>query len=349
MNTQLKSKLRSLLVIVTLMFAMGAVTEQSLAKRTPKEAKDPPAAPKYVADTNPADYVGQDTCKACHEDMFNQVQRTPHFKTALSVPLTAHPGPQWQGCEACHGPGKAHAEAMAASEGDPAKIEAAKKLIFHFEGVSPEEISARCLACHNTSQEHANFTRSQHASNGVTCLNCHSPHHAKVESALLVERTPALCFGCHTEQKADFAKPFRHRVNEGLIQCQDCHNVHGGDVLERSLRTSARQDFVCFKCHSDKQGPFVFEHAPVRTEGCISCHTPHGSVNPRLLRVSQVNLLCLQCHTVTGSRITTSGSTLGNPVPGTPSFHNHGTDFFQACTLCHTTIHGSNGNAFFFR
>ena len=58
-----------------------------------------------------------------------------------------------------------------------------------------------------------------------------------------------------------------------------------------------RETLLCFKCHADKQGPFVYEHVPVKTEGCTSCHTPHGSTNPRLLRVSQVNLLCLQCHT----------------------------------------------------
>ena len=65
----------------------------------------------------------------------------------------------------------------------------------------------------------------------------------------------------------------------------------------RQVRALPSGDAVCYKCHVDKQGPFVYEHVPVKTEGCSSCHTPHGSTNPRLLKVSLVNMLCLQCHT----------------------------------------------------
>ena len=94
-------------------------------------------------------------------------------------------------------------------------------------------------------------------------------------------------------------------------------------------------DAICVKCHADKQGPFVYEHVPVKTEGCTSCHTPHGSTNPRFLRVAQVNLLCLQCH---------SFPALG---PGGPS-HNQSAKY-QACTMCHAAIHGSNSSNVFFR
>jgi DmsE family decaheme c-type cytochrome len=131
--------------------------------------------------------------------------------------------------------------------------------------------------------------------------------------------------------------PFHHRVNEGLIQCNDCHNVHG-TVKPKQVRTSSTQDFVCFKCHTDKQGPYVFEHEAVKIEGCQSCHVTHGGPNPHMLRVSNLNLLCLQCHTQSSF----SGA------PGTPSFHNQNT-FFQACTLCHSQIHGSNFDQFFFK
>ena len=36
---------------------------------------------KYVRPTDPALYVGADTCKACHEDTFNQFETTPHVAT----------------------------------------------------------------------------------------------------------------------------------------------------------------------------------------------------------------------------------------------------------------------------
>jgi predicted CXXCH cytochrome family protein len=43
-------------------------------------------------------------------------------------------------------------------------------------------------------------------------------------------------------------------------------------------------------------GPFVFEHAAVRAEGCTGCHTPHGSQNARLLNMTSIATLCNQFH-----------------------------------------------------
>ena len=40
----------------------------------------------------------------------------------------------------------------------------------------------------------------------------------------------------------------------------------------------------------------MFEHAPVKAEGCWHCHTPHGSQNPRLLNMPSIATLCNQCH-----------------------------------------------------
>ena len=68
---------------------------------------------------------------------------------------------------------------------------------------------------------------------------------------------------------------------------------------------------------------------------CSSCHTAHGSTNPRLLNVSLVNMLCLQCHT-----FPTQGPI--GPV------HNQSAKY-QACTMCHQAIHGSNFSNVFFK
>jgi DmsE family decaheme c-type cytochrome len=269
-------------------------------------------------------YVGSETCKGCHEDIFKATEQTPHYKMGFQ-----HGAPgKGVNCEACHGPGAAHVE----GGGDKSKI-------IVFENLSMAQANKRCLSCHSYGNEHANFSRSAHASNDIGCISCHSPHHAKMERALLVEKQPQLCYQCHTEVKAEFSRPYRHRVNQGLLQCTDCHNEHGG-FLPRQLRASAAQDQVCFKCHTEKKGPFVYEHLPVATEGCTSCHTPHGSTNPRLLRVSQVNLLCLQCHTLAMSN-----------VPSQPPIgpaHNQ-SQKYQACTMCHAFIHGSNFSEVFFK
>jgi DmsE family decaheme c-type cytochrome len=243
-----------------------------------------------------AKYLGSETCKTCHEEIYQKkFENTPHFKASLDP---AH------GCEACHGPGSAHVD----GGGDVSKI-------VSFKTMSRKESSARCLTCHGEKHEQRHFSASAHASNDVGCLDCHSPHNAKEPEHLLAQAQPSLCYGCHTAAKADFGKPYHHRVDEGLIRCSDCHNVHGTTTL-RQVRAMPSGDAVCAKCHADKAGPFVYEHVPVKTEGCSSCHTPHGSTNPRFLRVSQVNLLCLQ---------------------------------YQACTMCHAAIHGSNASNVFFR
>ena len=268
------------------------------------------AAPNTMSAAEKAQYTGSDACKACHEETYTKgFERTQHFKTTRK---------NEHGCESCHGPGAAHV----AAGGDVAQIVSFKKL-------SRAESNSRCLSCHSNDTEQAHFASSVHASNDVGCIDCHSPHHARESQFLLVESQPKLCYGCHTATKAEFAKPYRHRVNEKLVQCSDCHNVHGA-TASRMARSTPGGDAVCFKCHADKQGPFAYEHVPVKTEGCSSCHTPHGSTTPRLLRVSQINLLCLQCHTFPAA----------SPIG--PS-HNL-SQKYQACTMCHPAIHGSNLN-----
>lgn len=264
---------------------------------------------------NAGEYAGVEVCKTCHAEVYEKnFERTAHFKTTLK---------DGHGCESCHGPGAAHV----AGGGDVSKIVSFKKL-------SHQESNARCLSCHGGKHEQRHFASSAHAGNDVSCIDCHSPHHAVEKQFLLTKAQPELCYGCHTTARADFAKPYHHRVNEGLVQCTDCHNIHGTTSL-RQVRTVPTGDGACFKCHADKRGPFAYEHVPVKTDGCSSCHTAHGSTNPRLLRVSQVNLQCLQCHTF--------------PVQGPLGPARNNSAKYQACTSCHVTIHGSNASSVFFR
>src|SRR5215213_2926533 len=290
--------------IVALLLTVSSVFPEAT------EADDQKAPSATSAKGAPEDYVGSETCQACHEDQFNSFSKTAHAGLK-------HAGwkAEKQGCESCHGPGKAHVEAG----GDKLKIRT-------FEGESPKQKSEACLECHAGREEHNNFRRGEHWRNDVA------------PPRMLLKNEPQLCMSCHNETKAQFTRPFHHKVLEGAMKCSDCHNPHGG-FEQKQARLATGSDAACVKCHSDKQGPFVFEHAPLKTEGCASCHDAHGSSKPRLLKRNEVRQLCLECHT--------NAHEIG--IPGTPSFHNQATTRFQNCTTCHAKIHGSNTHPFFFR
>jgi DmsE family decaheme c-type cytochrome len=100
----------------------------------------------------------------------------------------------------------------------------------------------------------------------------------------------------------------------------------------------------CVQCHADKRGPFLFEHAALRVDGCNSCHAPHGSANPRLLNRPVVFTLCLECHNGAPG----FGRT-GQGIPSQSASHNMADPRYQNCTTCHVKIHGSNADARFLR
>jgi len=136
-------------------------------------------------------------------------------------------------------------------------------------------------------------------------------------------------------------------VNEGVIECSDCHNPHGtfaptwrNGIRPRMVEQRLFDQEPCLKCHVDKRGPFVFEHAPVRVHGCEACHLPHGSTNSKLLTRPVVYTLCLECHNGAGTFGLTNGG-----VPMQTALHNLLLPQFQYCTTCHVRIHGSNADA----
>lgn len=310
------------LVLAVLLLTIPSLGQQPSQRPTSKDSGSSAtqAKPAAKADSGPQD-TSANACKDCHQAEYSSWEKSPHWRTTENGK-----GPLHQGCQACHGDAAAHLA-------DP--TDTSKLLIFS--KASTEQVNKLCLGCHASDTEQAHAANSVHAENGVSCTSCHSPHHAATREHLLAKPQPDLCYTCHLSQKAQFNMPFHHRVNEGLVACSDCHNPHG-TVEPKQVRMASTQDAVCYKCHNEKQGPFVYEHATVKVDGCTSCHVTHGGPNAHMLKVSNVNLLCLQCHTTSSI----------SPAPGAPSFHNQAT-FFQACTLCHVAIHGSNFSSFFFK
>jgi predicted CXXCH cytochrome family protein len=311
----------------------------------------------------PSDFVGSETCELCHADLSKKFASNPHVKLALEH------GGKGVTCESCHGGGRAHVESggdptkilqlskMPSKQMDATCLGCHASAHPHFLRSDHGKAGVSCTSCHSVHGLVA-------ASVPATTTAPASPV-AKVEKksrmsarlfdvmkpdptitdpvqwnaatvavsgdnpSLLKAPQPQLCFSCHSDIKPAFSQPFHHKVNEGLMKCTDCHDTHG-TFNNSQLRSTADQNTVCTKCHIETRGPFVFEHAPVKAEGCLSCHSPHGSQNARLLNVPNINQMCNQCH---------------SPVAaGTIHGMGSGSAEVQSCISCHTMIHGSNIN-----
>jgi DmsE family decaheme c-type cytochrome len=269
-------------------------------------------------------------CLACHADTAAAFRATPH---ALNLPADAANSTTETRCAACHGDGMRH---MA----NPA----APGLIIKFADAEPATVNSRCQTCHADTHSPG---PDAHSRAGLACTSCHTVHDKTANDAArhsqnrpgfktsvmpaslaTIDAGSATCFACHQESFTQFQFNERHRLVEGSMTCADCHDPHapGGDA-----RLGAFRDAACTECHVDAGGPFMFEHAASKTDGCIACHAPHGSPNRHLLTHQQTGELCYSCHVVVPQ------FHLGFSPVGGPRF-----DERTQCTNCHVTIHGSN-------
>lgn len=277
--------------------------------------------------SEPATYIGSETCQACHEDIFKAFQKNSH----AAVEKDAKRGWEGKSCESCHGPGSKHAESASADD------------IINPGKQQPAKADQNCLKCHLNQPTQAGRIHGGHARNQVSCVGCHSVHQ-NTGSGMVPRKVDAInqqCSSCHTSVWAQFQRPHAHRLPEGAMSCVDCHNPHGS-FLPSSVRTVSANEPGCLKCHSDKRGPFAFEHPPVRLEGCSTCHEPHGSANPRMLTRHEVRFQCLECHSNIAMPVAANqpGTLGGTP----PAFHDLRSPRFRNCTVCHMKIHGSHVN-----
>ena len=296
----------------------------SSAQQTPPATTTAPPAPTTTAAPAPAPAAPAEaaptlSCGDCH-DQAKAFTKNPHAYGRVKGGVVPNAV-----CESCHGPGQAHIEAG----GD-------KSLIY--KPVGREGADKVCLKCHDTNTDRISRHSGMHANTAqVNCLVCHSIHSAAALTPhLLAKPEISLCNTCHTTQVASFRnKPYAHRIGRGGMGCVSCHEPHGRPAKESLRLTTSNETAPCLSCHSDKRGPFVFNHPSVSasTDGCLTCHEPHGSNNPKQLKRANVFQLCIECHSPTTTH------TFGSQPP---SFHNLQTARYQNCTTCHTAVHGSN-------
>jgi len=269
--------------------------------------------------------VGAD-CRTCHEDKLASFDKTHH----AGIP---------EGCPACHVGAEEHLAGQMEGEETPGPSIAA---------LSAEEINGTCLNCHENGQT-TNWMGSTHDRRGVACTNCHGVHsfdslRSQLKAGLTafagsgsgaVDRSET-CYSCHPAIRAKTMRASHHPVREGVMDCATCHNPHDGS-RPKMIRAEWNNE-LCYECHTEKRGPFLWEHAPVR-EDCTTCHDPHGSNHEKLL-VAKNPYICQRCHLNTrhpGSLYDGSNvSVAGDPFGASNRAVEH------ACKNCHQNVHGSN-------
>jgi len=249
----------------------------------------------------------------------------------------------------------------------------------------PLESDRQCLSCHREIKE--TYLQSRH---GVVfgmkqaeggCESCHGPVKEHLDAVdredkdLRIEnfRTESgskaadRCLACHERGATVYWKGSAHRL--AGVNCFSCHKVHAPGQ-------EAGMD-LCFSCHQDKRGQVLkSSHMPLR-EGkmsCTSCHNPHGSFGPRMLKTPTVNETCYACHTEkrgpflwehapVRENCATCHDPHGSNNPGllkskgpflctqchqygghvnVPRYNRASATYGKGCINCHTRVHGSN-------
>jgi DmsE family decaheme c-type cytochrome len=289
-----KNKIVFLFPIALLLFSFSAATADTAE---PKEADEE------------VGFIGAETCTMCHEEQYDSYSKSVHFKESIK-------GPQSQdACESCHGAGAMHVE-----EGGGRGV-----AICAFDQVTdPKAKAARCLVCHERTPGMDLWEFGAHARNDVSCDDCHVLHAGGRQKP----NAPEVCFGCHRDIKIEANKRSHHPIIEDKVGCFDCHLPHGSAARKNIKAEDSQQ--LCFKCHADKRGPYVWEHPPV-AENCLTCHSSHGSNHAKLLN-ERLPQLCQNCHD-------------WSRHPGTAYDNNASRTSRVDCLRCHLTVHGSNSPA----
>jgi hypothetical protein len=149
---------RTFIVLLT-----GVLFVTAFAARQPTSITLAAAAQQAASPPTMADYVGADTCKDCHGEIFTAWSRTKHAQALSKLPAAdrasgkcigchvtgpadailaegakpTHPNVQ---CEACHGPGRLHVAAAFAGDASNART------------TKIDETS--CTRCHNETSPH---------------------------------------------------------------------------------------------------------------------------------------------------------------------------------------------------
>ena len=267
-------------------------------------------------------------CMKCHDAKAPGGVKAPRGKTRIDLKkATVHPALDAGGCPACHV--TQHSSAMPKllskrpvelcydchdrKDGTPF-VHSAVRLgdcaVCHEPHASnfkpllrKEKPADTCFLCHADDATGRAFVHKPVAQG--KCTTCHSPHGAANDFSITRGAGKALCYTCH--KTVDGGKN-KHPVLErgGCLSCHDPHASNNPFFLPKPVN-----DF-CQSCHPDKTdgrhattfipkghkiGGGPDPHNIDRDFSCASCHNPHGSDSPHLLRYGENSMeVCDRCH-----------------------------------------------------
>ena len=160
----------------------------------------------------------------------------------------------------------------------------------------------------------------------LVAIGCSTPQERYKLLSLVFDGVPdpdaALKRASHIRKTASGQTVYVHKPFADQ-KCDSCH-LNTSDIFARAKVSPD----ICSKCHSDIQSEHKIIHGPVAVNMCLTCHSPHHSIQPHLLK-SAVPKLCTQCH---------EQDTLTTAVP------EH-LDPKSSCITCHSG-HGGDDRRF---
>ena len=187
------------------------------------------------------------------------------------------------GCENCHGPGQAHAEAG----GEKGKGGA--MITFARDDKTPiEKRNAICLSAATPRATASSGRAARTSARDVACTSCHKvmeDHSPRSQARQGTEIET--CGTCHLQKRGEAAALLAHAAARGQDDVHSCHNPHG--TVDAGAPEGASLNANCYRCHAEKRGPFLWQHAPV-VESCANCHDPHGTNHENMLEAAAAAL-----------------------------------------------------------
>lgn len=186
-------------------------------------------------------YLGQQACADCHEDIMKTKTRSYHRGVS---------------CEVCHGPARAHAESPGESKPPAPRERGFCPLCHSYNPSRPTGFPQIVAITHNP---------------GKPCITCHNPHDPTPP------QVPKECAACHGD--IERTKLVSSHVNVPCTRCHETPQKHKVTPRIVSPSKPTSREF-CGGCHAkEATTPKGIPRIDIPTHGerylCWECHYPH--------------------------------------------------------------------------